>query len=118
MDYSNLRLLSGTVTTDGQVEATVTLTNTGIRPAVETVQVYVADLVTSVTWAERELKSFTQAEVMPGERLDVKLSLPASAYSLVDQHGQRIVESGTFELLVGKLSRGPQMLAAKFRISD
>ncbi len=118
IEYSNLRLLSDNVTAHWQVDATVTLTNTGTRPAVETVQVYIADLVTSVTWAERELKSFTQVQVLPGESVDVKLSLPASGCSLVDQDGQRIVEPGTFDLLVGRHSRDPQMLSARFRISQ
>ncbi|MEW1986771.1 glycoside hydrolase family 3 N-terminal domain-containing protein [Pseudarthrobacter oxydans] len=118
VEYSNLQLLSDNVTADGQVDATVTLTNTGTRPATETVQVYIADLVTSVTWAERELKSFTQAQVMPGESVAVTLSLAASACSLVDQDGQRIVEPGTFDLLVGRHSRDPQMLSARFRISQ
>jgi beta-glucosidase len=118
VDYSNLRLLSETVTADGQVEAAVTLTNTGTRPAIETVQVYVADLVTSVTWAERELKTFSQAHIAPGESVEVKLSLPASACSLVDQDGQRIVEPGAFSLLVGRSSRDPHMLKAGFWITE
>ncbi|MFJ6272550.1 glycoside hydrolase family 3 N-terminal domain-containing protein [Pseudarthrobacter oxydans] len=118
VEYSNLQLLSDNVTADGQIDATVTLTNTGTRPTTETVQVYVADLVTSVTWAERELKSFTQVQVFPGESVDVKLSLPASACSLVDQDGERIVEPGTFDLLVGRHARDPQMLSARFRISQ
>jgi beta-glucosidase len=118
VDYSNLRLLSETVTAGGRVEATVTLTNTGARPATETVQVYVADLVTSVTWAERELKTFSQAHIAPGESAEVKISFPASACSLVDQDGHRIVEPGAFSLLVGRSSRDPHMLKAGFRITE
>ena len=94
----------------------MTLTNTGTRPALETVQVYVADTVTSVTWAERELKSFTQVQIMPGQSVDVDLSLPAASCSLVDQTGTRTVEPGDFELLVGRHSRDPQMLSGRFRI--
>jgi beta-glucosidase len=118
VEYSDLRLLSETVTADGQVEAAVTLTNTGTRPAIETVQVYVADLVTSVAWAERELKTFSQAHIAAGESVEVKLSLPASACSLVDQDGQRIVEPGAFSLLVGRSSRDPHMLKAGFWITE
>ncbi|MDR6415288.1 glycoside hydrolase family 3 N-terminal domain-containing protein [Pseudarthrobacter sulfonivorans] len=118
VDYTDLRVISETVTADGRVEAKVTLTNTGTRPALETVQAYVADTVTSVTWAERELKSFTQVQVMPGESVEVDLSVPARSCSIVDQHGQRIVEPGSFELLVGRHSRDPQMLSARFRVSS
>ena len=48
------------------MRAEVTLTNTGARPALETVQVYVSDIVTSVTWAEKELKAYRQVDLAPG----------------------------------------------------
>ncbi|WP_395400499.1 glycoside hydrolase family 3 N-terminal domain-containing protein [Arthrobacter sp. UC242_113] len=117
VEYSNLRLQSETLNPDGQIEASVTLTNTGTRPALDTVQVYIADLVTSVTWAERELKTFTQVQVMPGESVEVDLSVAARSCSIVDQNGQRIVEPGSFELLVGRHCRDPRMLSARFRIT-
>ncbi|WP_350001530.1 glycoside hydrolase family 3 N-terminal domain-containing protein [Pseudarthrobacter sp. WHRI 8279] len=117
VDYTDLRILSERVTAEDRVEAKVTLTNTGTRPAIETIQVYVADTVTSVTWAERELKAFTQVQVMPGESVEVDLSVAASACSIVDQNGQRIVEPGSFELLVGRHCRDPRLLSARFRIA-
>ena len=117
VEYSGLRILNESVAAEDTVQATVTLTNTGVRPALETVQVYVTDVVTSVTWAERELKSFTQVRVEPGQSVDVELALPATSCSLVDQNGRRIVEPGVFELLVGRSSRDAGMLSAQFRIS-
>ncbi|MBT2512487.1 fibronectin type III-like domain-contianing protein [Arthrobacter sp. ISL-30] len=81
------RVLSENVAADGRIGTKLTLTDTGNRPALETVQVYVADLITSVTWAERELKSFTKVHIMPGQTVDVELSLPAESCSLVDQNG-------------------------------
>ena len=54
---------------DDTVRAHVTLHNTGDRPALETVQVYVRDTVTSVTWADKELKTYRQVDVAPGERV-------------------------------------------------
>jgi len=118
VDYEDLRMITAEVTADDLIRAKVTLTNTGTRPSLETVQVYVTDVVTSVTWAERELKSFTQVNVEPGQSIDVQLSLPASACSLVDHNGNRVVEPGLFELLVGKHSRDKQMLSAQFRITN
>lgn len=117
VDYTDLRILSETITEDDWVQAKVTLTNTGTRPALETVQVYVADTVTSVTWAERELKSFVQVQVAAGESVEVDLSVAARSCSLVDQDGQRKVEPGDFELLVGRHSRDPLMLNSRFRIA-
>lgn len=117
VDYSDLRIVSENVTAEDQVKATVTITNTGKRPVLETVQVYLTDIVTSVTWAERELKSFTQVHLMPGQSVEVDLSVPARSCSLVDRNGHRIVEPGAFELLVGRHSRDPRMLSAQFRIT-
>ena len=79
VEYSDLRLEHDELTVDEHVRATVTLTNTGTRPALETVQAYITDIVTSVTWAEQELKAFTQVTVEPGQSVDVTISIPVAA---------------------------------------
>jgi beta-glucosidase len=118
IDYSDLRLAADEVGADQTVQARVTLTNTGDRPSLETVQAYVTDTVTSVTWAERELKSFTQVTVLPGASVDVEIIIPAASCSIVNAAGRRVVEPGSFELLVGKSSRDQDLLRATFRIID
>src|SRR4051794_33586311 len=117
VEYSGLTVTTPVVGADEVVRATVELTNTGGRPAVETVQVYVSDLVTSVTWAVRELKAYRQVTVPPGESVTVPVELPASACSLVTADGRRVVERGEFDLLVGHSSRERDLLRATFRIS-
>jgi beta-glucosidase len=114
--YSDLVVHDPDVPADGTVHATVRLTNSGSRPALETVQAYVSDLTTSVTWAEQELKGFTQVEVPPGESLDVRLSVAASQCSIVTADNRRVVEAGEFALRVGPSSRRQQQLSAQFRI--
>jgi beta-glucosidase len=114
--FSDLSILSPMVEETGVVRATVRLTNQGARPAFETVQAYVSDLVTSVTWASRELKGYRQVTVPPGESATVPLEIPASACSLVTADGRRVVEPGDFELLVGPSSRERDLLRAPFRI--
>jgi beta-glucosidase len=114
--YCDLRIADAAVPADGTVRATVTLTNTGGRPSTETVQVYISDLVTSVTWAERELKGFQQVTVAPGASASVELTLPAAACSLVTADAERVVEPGRFELLVGRSSRPADLLRAPFEI--
>ena len=101
---------------DGTVRASVRLTNTGGRPALETVQVYISDLVTSVTWASRELKAYRQVPVAAGESVTVDLELPAADCSLVTADARRVVEPGEFDLLVGPNSRPASLLGARFRI--
>jgi beta-glucosidase len=116
--YSALELDGDVLHRDDTLRARVTLTNTGSRPALETVQVYVSDLVTSVTWTDRELKAFTQVELAPGESRTVALELPVSACSIVDAAGRRVVEGGRFDLLVGPSSRAKDLLRAGFAVKD
>jgi beta-glucosidase len=116
LSYDELTVLTGSVTADEAVRFSVRLTNTGSRPAVETIQAYVSDLVTSVTWAVRELKAYRQVTVPAGESLTVEMSLPASACSLVTADGRRVVEPGDFELQVGPSSREQDLLRAGFTV--
>ena len=116
MVYSDLSILSRQIRKDGEIRAKVTLTNTGSRPSLETIQAYVSDLVTSVTWAVRELKAYRQVTVPPGESVTVEIELPAAACTLVTADGRRVVEPGDFELLVGPSSRESDLLRAPFRI--
>jgi beta-glucosidase len=118
VEYSDLRIESGQLTRGEQVRARVTLTNTGTRPAIETVQAYVTDTVTSATWAERELKAFTRVTVQPGESVDVTIAVPAADCSIVNASGERVVEAGAFELLVGNSSRPRDLLSAGFTVND
>jgi beta-glucosidase len=112
VEYSELSVVSG----GDRIRATVTLTNTGARPSLETVQAYVSDLVTSVTWAMRELKGYRQVTVPAGESVTVELEIPREACSLVTADGRRVVEPGEFELLVGPSSRERDLLRAPFTI--
>lgn len=114
--YSDLVVHAPDVPVDGTVDATVRLTNSGSRPALETVQAYISDLTTSVTWAEQELKGFTQVSIPPGESLDVHLGIPAAQCSLVTADNRRVVEAGEFMLRVGPSSRREHQLSAGFRI--
>jgi beta-glucosidase len=116
--YSDLTVRDSVVAPDGVVRAEVTLTNVGARRALETVQAYVSDLVTSVTWAEKELKAYRQVEVAAGETVRVELVVPAASCSLVIADGQRVVEPGRFDLLVGPCSRPSDLLRAGFTIGS
>ncbi len=93
------------------------MTNTGTRPVLETVQVYVSDTVTSASWADQELKAFRQVAIDPGASVPVALELPVSACTVVDADGRRVVEPGAFELRVGPSSRAEDQLRAPFTVS-
>lgn len=105
VEYGDLHVETAVLRPDEVVKASITLTNTGARPSRETVQVYVSDAVTSVSWADKELKTFRQVDLEPGETAKVDLELPVAACTIVDQHGTRVVEPGEFVLLVGPSSK-------------
>ncbi|MFG1609064.1 glycoside hydrolase family 3 N-terminal domain-containing protein [Actinoplanes sp. NPDC049265] len=115
VEYSDLVLDQTELPAGGTIRATVKLTNLGDRPALETVQVYLSDLVTSVTWAERELKTYRQATVPPRGETTVDLELPVRECTLVTADGRRVVEPGAFELQVGPNSR--DLIVARFSVT-
>lgn len=117
VEYRDLEMLTPQLTLSDTVRARVTVANTGSRAAIETVQVYVRDVNTSATWADRELKSFTRVTIPPGETVCVDLEVPTSACSIVTAEGDRLVEPGAFELLVGPSSRLSALLRAPFEVS-
>ncbi len=117
VEYADLHVLDEVVAPDGVVRAEVTLTNTGTRPSLETVQAYISDIVTSATWADKELKTWRQVQVPAGETVTVQLEVPAASCTLVTSDGRRIVEPGQFDLLVGRSSRATDLLRAGFTIT-
>jgi beta-glucosidase len=117
VDYRDLKIVNTHLGVNDTIHAQVTLENTGTRPARETVQVYVSDLVTSVTWAEKELKTYKQVDVLPGETVVVDLELPVSECTLVNADAHRVVEAGEFDLLVGRSSRNCDLHASRFTVA-
>ncbi|MGP7959237.1 glycoside hydrolase family 3 N-terminal domain-containing protein [Sanguibacter sp. A247] len=118
VEYSDLRLDRAEATRDDFVRATITLTNTGTRPAHEVVQLYVNDVVTSVSWAIAELKAYRRVEVAPGESREVTIDLPVADCTLVTADGKRVVEDGEFEVRVGPSSRQETHETARFTVAS
>jgi beta-glucosidase len=113
--YSNLRLASPTLARGQAASVSIDVENTGKRAGDEIVQVYVSDVVASVTWVGKALKGFARVHLAPGEKKTVTASLPWEAFELVDADGRRVVEPGDFEILVGSSSRDRDLLKAKLR---
>ncbi len=99
--YTDLMIASDVVGPDGVVSVSVRVTNTGARAGVEVVQLYVRDLVGSVTRPVRELKAFARVDLAAGETRVVNLTVPVSDLAFVGADHQRRVEPGAFKLWVG-----------------
>ncbi len=114
--YAGLTIRTPQIGPAGTLAAAVTVANTGTRPVRETVQLYIRDLVTSATWADKELKGYLQVDLRPGESRTLELGLPAAACTIVSADGRRVVEPGQFDLLVGPSSSEERLLSARFTI--
>ncbi|CAH0123231.1 glycoside hydrolase family 3 N-terminal domain-containing protein [Microbacterium sp. Bi121] len=115
--YDDLVIEEAALAASDTVTAHVTVTNSGARPSIETVQVYVRDAVTSVSWTDKELKTFRQVSLQPGESARVRIELPVAECTIVDAAGTRVVEAGEFALLVGPSSREELLLNAAFTVA-
>jgi beta-glucosidase len=102
--YSNMKLTPDTGTTEGNIEVSVDITNTGDRKGEEVVQLYVRDLMSSVTTYESQLRGFERVPLAPGEKKTLKFILVPEHLSLIDAHGDWKVEPGEFELMLGSSS--------------
>jgi beta-glucosidase len=78
-----------------------TLSNTGKYDATEVAQVYVRDLVGSVTRPVKELKYFERISLKAGEKRTVECSIPVQELAFWGLDGKKKVESGEFQLWVG-----------------
>ncbi|MBN2471478.1 MAG: glycoside hydrolase family 3 C-terminal domain-containing protein [Anaerolineae bacterium] len=114
--YANLRLAAPNLTAGETARVYVDVQNTGQREGVEIVQVYVSDVVTSVTWVNKALKGFARVHLAPGEKKTVQVDLPWEAFQIVDAEGRAVVEPGEFEILVGPSSRDRDLLRARLVI--
>jgi beta-glucosidase len=100
------------------VRAEVVVRNTGDRPVHEVVQVYVRDSVTSVSWADKELKAYRHVDLLPGDAATVEITLPVAECTIVDAAGMRAVEPGDFELLIGSSSRDEDLHIVRFHVAE
>lgn len=110
--YSNLRLSTPTLTHGQELKVTVDVENNGQYAGDEIVQVYVSDIVTSVTWVNKALKGFARVHLEPNEKKTVEVTLPWEAFEIVDAQANYVVEAGEFEILVGPSSRDADLLKA------
>lgn len=112
--YDRLEVSPAEMPTDGVVEVSVEVENTGPRKGWEVVQLYVRDPAASVTRPVRELKGFQRVELAPGERRTVTFELRGSDLAFPGRDMTWVTEPGRMEVWVG--GNAQATLAAEFRI--
>jgi beta-glucosidase len=101
---ANVTVSPQTIGPGDRVTVTADVTNTGARVGDEVVQLYLRDVVSSVTRPVKELRGFDRVTLKPGEKRTVTFTLGPDALSLIDQRMQRVVEPGRFDVTVGTSS--------------
>lgn len=112
--YSDLSLSSPKVKKGKTIEATVTVTNTGKVTGEETVQLYIRDLVGSVTRPVKLLKAFQKVAIPPGESRKITFTIDNDMLSFWRQDMTFGVEEGDFKVMVGGSSA--DLLQASFTL--
>ncbi|HTV41599.1 MAG TPA: glycoside hydrolase family 3 N-terminal domain-containing protein [Candidatus Sulfotelmatobacter sp.] len=102
---ANVRLKKKTIRRHDATQVLVDVSNTGARAGTETVQLYIRDLVSSVTRPVKELKGFQKIELQPGETRTVAMDITPESLAFYDIHMDYVVEPGEFEIMVGNSSR-------------
>jgi beta-glucosidase len=103
-EYSNLRIETPRVRRDGEVRLSVDVANTGARAGAEVVQLYIRDVLASVTTPVKQLRGFERVELKPGEKKTVRFTLRPEDLSLLDRSLKPVVEPGEFRVMIGRSS--------------
>jgi len=103
-NYDNIKVTPTVAKTDSDISVSVDVTNIGNRKGDEVVQLYVKDLVSSVTVYETQLRGFKRITLNPDETKRVHFTLKSSDLQLLDKNMKWVVEPGKFEILIGSSS--------------
>ncbi|GHU79214.1 glucan 1,4-alpha-glucosidase [Bacteroidia bacterium] len=100
-EYKNLTVSPSGPTLSQNITVTVDVTNTGSRDGADVVQLYVNDVVSSVTTPVKQLKGFARVFLKAGETQTVTMTLTPEHLSLINKDMKRVVEPGEFEIMIG-----------------
>ncbi|MDR3219645.1 MAG: glycoside hydrolase family 3 C-terminal domain-containing protein [Dysgonamonadaceae bacterium] len=104
-EYANLQITPANPSRKENITVTLDVKNTGTVDGVETVQLYVRDVLGSVTTPVKALKGFSQVYLKAGETKQVKIIVtPEEHLWLINQDMKRVVEPGDFEFMIGSSS--------------
>jgi beta-glucosidase len=113
---SDLRLSARRISTNGKLNVSVEIENTGTRAGDEVVQLYVRDVTASRTRPIKELKGFTRAALQAGERRRVEFTLTPAELGFYNREMKFTVEPGAFKVMVG--TNSVSGLEADFIVTD
>ena len=113
---ANVRIDRDEIKTGESTRVRVDVTNTGSRAGDEVVQLYIRDVVSSVTRPVKELKGFQRITLAPGERRTVVFEVTPEQLAFYDIEMEWRVEPGEFRLMVGPSSRDEDLQSVTLQV--
>ncbi|RYF83467.1 MAG: beta-glucosidase, partial [Chitinophagaceae bacterium] len=107
--YSNITVNDSTLKGNQQLTATVTVTNNSNREGKEVVQLYIRDVVGSVTRPVKELKGFQKVSLKAGESKKISFNITPNDLKFYNYDLKYDWEPGTFQIMIGGNSRDVKM---------
>lgn len=104
-DYSDVKLSANTLTKGKSITASVTLSNTGKYDGKEVVQLYIRDLVGSITRPVKELKGFQKVSLKAGESKTISFNISENDLKFYNSELKFVAEPGDFKVFIGTNSR-------------
>jgi len=114
--YTDIRVSKQAIRAGESLTVTAKITNAGQRAATEVAQLYVRDLVGSVSRPVRELKGFQRVALQAGESTTIKFTLHTDELRFFGRDNKRVLEPGDFEVWIGGSSAAD--LQTGFSIAD
>lgn len=103
--FSDITLDRSSIEMDNELVASVTVTNTGDRAGSEVVQLYIRDLVGSITRPVKELKGFEKIYLQPNESRTVRFTIAPEMLKFYNADLKFVAEPGDFDVMIGPDSR-------------
>lgn len=115
-DYSDVRLDKNQLQMEDELTATVTVKNSGKYDGKETVQLYIRDVVGSITRPVKELKGFKKIFLKAGESKEVSFKITPELLKFYNYDLDFVCEPGEFQVMIGSNSRDTHL--AKFTLLE
>jgi beta-glucosidase len=109
--FENVRVEPKSIRTGGSAKVSVDITNSGSRAGDEVAQLYIHQRVATTTRPVMQLRGFKRVSLEPGQKVTVDFTLTPEDLSLIDVNKDRVVEPGTFDLMVGASSAETSSIA-------
>lgn len=115
-ELSNIKLKESTINKDDSYNISLNVSNTGQVDGAEVIQVYIRDLVSSVTRPVKELKAFEKVFLKAGETKEVQIELKPESLAFYNINMDFVVEPGEFEIMVGTSSEDKDLIKLKLDV--